>query len=441
MKEDPSNALQNYSEKSTGIIEYIKNQLKTFSSWVQIPGGVHKISASSSGYLWTIGQWGSGYWGIYACKEPCTEGNWKYPINSNLNKSWDPDSKLYPLDIATDDTYAYMLWINRAGTGREVWKVPAAEIDSQPISWAKMPVPDALKDANKIAVTNGTIWVSDSSKKAAYCSKPCATPNWVVKDDNHKLQGGGGTTLYATAPGAVGLMKTDEIMQSGWKPVKGMDGIAISAVAPEANSDVLYAADSSKIYRCGDSCDTKDDLRVIDSNGRVPTQDKGGLSINPANRAVWMASTTGEGGNIYYRLDSNVSSVVLDHVTQVEKERDRIFNSLGGDVRIQTAEVSANMAKADASDALRQALDISGDKKKAQQEIQLLERKIEEANKQVSGFEEKRKPLIILLISLAVVAIMYITVGWFMPYWLSMSIAVLVLGTGLGLSIYFSTNK
>lgn len=443
MKEDPSNALRNYSEKSTGIMEYIKNQLKTFSSWVNIPGGVRKISASSSGNLWTIGQWDNDKWGIYACKEPCTEGNWTYPINSNLNKSWDPDSKLYPLDIATDDTYAYMLWIDRTGNGREVWKAPANDISSRPISWDKMPVPDALKDANKIAVTNGTIWVSDGTKKAAYCSKPCATPNWVVKDSSYKIQGGGGNTLYATAPGSLGLMQTDEIMQSGWKPVKGLDGISISAVAPEANSAVLYAADSSKIYRCTDSCDAKEDLRIVNSEGRVPTQDKGGLSVNPANRNVWMASTTGgAGGNIFYRLDSpDIGSVVIDHVDQVENERDRIFNSLGGDVRVQTAEVSASMAKADAVGALKQALELSGDKDKADKEIQLLQRKIETANSQLTGIEEKRKPLIVLLISLAVVAVMYITVGWFMPYWLSMSIAVLVLGTGLGLSIYFSTNK
>lgn len=440
MKEDPSTALRNYSEKSTGIIDYIKNQLRALGSWIHIPGGVTKISASSSGYLWTIGQWENRKWGVYACKEPCTDGNWSYPFTY---WSFPAGSKWYVHDITTDATNVYILMDN--AEGNKFVAVAPANNPSQPFSeFRQIPLPGSLNSANKVAVTNGMIWVSDSSKKAAYCRKPCSTPNWTVRDETRKLQGGGGTSLYATAPGSVGLLKSDEILQTEWTPVKGLDGISISAVAAEANNDVLYASDSSKVYRCTDSCDTKNKLQVVNTDGRVTIQDKGGLTVNPANRNVWMASTSSgpSGGNIFYRLDApDPSAVVLDHVDEVQNERDRIFNSLGGDVRIQTAEVSAKLAKADASDTLQKALDISGDKSKAQKEIQLLERKIESANTQVAGFEEKRKPLIILLISLAVVAIMYITVGWFMPYWMSMSIAVLVLGTGLGLSIYFSTNK
>ena len=51
------------------------------------------------------------------------------------------------------------------------------------------------------------------------------------------------------------------------------------------------------------------------------------------------------------------------------------------------------------------------------------------------------KPLIILLISLAVAAILYIVVGWLLPATLTMILVIIDLSIGFGLAIYFSVKK
>jgi hypothetical protein len=526
MGEEPSQTFQQYTSSSTGVMQYLKNQLASFGLWSNIPGTLVKVSTSSKGYVWGYASNST----VWTCKEPCTDGKWQQ-VGFGAK----------PLDIATDDMYVYILHTTQkettlpapppmlpmkglpnpadldssiphppferpkepttddwraagfpgggASRGRlvrgwggfwERWK--AAEIQRRNQQWeagwatyneayaakknrelaaqprtttttstaitykqvdkwdAAWKTVDVPFNADKITVTNGFLWASDGQKNA-FCGKPCSTGNWNVRNDNHTLIGGGATHVFATQPGKTGVFKSDETAQTGWSSVKGLEGISTSTLAAEADNSVLYAADSSKVYRCTDTCDKKDNLEVINAQGFVPIQSKGSLSINPTTRNVWMASQIGSSnGNLFSRLDSPDKTPILNMVDESQKQRDRAVNSLGGDLRVSTAQISSAMAKQEAADAVKEATSLSSERKRVDNEIQTLTRKIETSTNQIAGYDKKKKPMIILLICLAVVAIMYLTVGWFMPYGLSMAIAVLVLGAGLGLAIYFSTQ-
>lgn len=414
MKEDPAQQMGQFSRSTTGIVEYLKNQLASFGLWSNIRGSLAKVSTSSKGYVWGYNTNGE----IFTCKEPCSSGEWiKVPASFK------------PEDIATDGISVYVLHSSN--------KIASKPVDNSG-SWG---IIDTPFNANKLTNTNGFLWISNG-QKIAYCGKPCSTGNWNVKEDNHDILGAGGASVFGVPPGVKGVFKTDETAQSGWKPVGGFEGIATSTLAAEADNSVLYGADASKVYRCEGTCANKDKLEVVNAQGFVPIQNKGSLTINPSTKNVWMASQTpSTGGNLFARLDAPGSGPILDYVTENQKERDRIFNSLGDNIQVQTSKIAAEMAKADAAKTVVQAIDLSDDKAKVQQEIELVQRQVEQASSSSAGYEDKKKPLLILLISLSAVVLMYLTVGWFLPYSLSMGLAVIGLGVGFGLAIYFSTNK
>lgn len=411
-------SLADFTKTTSGIMDYLKNQLTAFGLWNNVTGSLQKVSSSSAGFVWGYNAGGK----VYFCKEPCTTSSWtQIPFEET------------PTDIATDSTQAYVLYSD--STGQPM--IASTSIDGTG-AWSFNKVPF---NADKITTTNGFLWASGAGKMA-FCGKPCNTDNWNVLDDNHSLLSGGGSSIFAASPGVAGVFKTDETAQTGWSPVGGFSGITPSVLAAESDNTVLYAADNSKVYRCESNCDTKDKLEVVNAQGFVPIQNKGSMTVNPSTQNVWMASeSSGKGGNLFARLDVPNSQPVIDAVYSSETDRDRIFNSLGDAVKVQTAEVSSKMAQVEAAEAVKQAMDISGEGTNIDNEIKLLERKIEQASSASAGYQNKMKPLMTLLISLVLTALLYLVASWLLPSSLMMSLAVLILGSGLGLSIYFSVNK
>jgi hypothetical protein len=411
-------SLADFTKTTSGMMDYLTNQLTAFGLWNNITGSLQKVSSSSAGFVWGYNAGGK----VYFCKEPCTSASWaQIPFDET------------PTDIATDSTQAYVLYSDSTGAPM----IASTSIDGTG-TWAFNKVPF---NADKIATTNGFLWASGAGKMA-FCGKPCNTDNWNVLDDNHSLLGGGGASIFAASPGVAGVFKTDETNQTGWSSVDGFSGITPSVLAAESDNVVLYAADNSKVYRCGSTCDSKDKLEVVNAQGFVPIQNKGSMTVNPLTHNVWMASeSSAKGGNLFARLDVPNSQPVMDAVYSSEKDRDRIFNSLGDSFKVQTAEVSSKMAQVEAAEAVKQALNISGDGKNIDNEIKLLERKIEQASGASAGYQDKMKPLMTLLLALVLTALLYLVASWILPSSLMMGLAVLILGSGLGLSIYFSVNK
>lgn len=411
-------SLADFKNTTSGMMDYLTNQLTAFGLWNNISGSLQKVSSSSAGFVWGYNSGGK----VYFCKEPCTAASWtQIPLDET------------PTDIVTDSTRAYVLYSDSTGAPM----IASTSVDGTG-SWTFNKLPF---NADKITTTNGFLWASGAGKMA-FCGKPCNTDNWNVLDDNYSLLSGGGSSIFASSPGVSGVFRTDETAQTGWAPVAGFAGIAPSVVAGEADNTVIYAADNTKVYRCGANCDTKDQLEVINSQGFVPIQSKGSITVNPSTRNVWMAAeSSGKGGNLFARLDTTNTEPIMEAVYTAETQRDRIFNSLGDSLKVQTAEVSSKMAQIEAAEAVKQAIDITGDGKNTDSEIKLLERKIEQASSASGGYQDKMKPLMILLISLVLTALLYILAGWLLPSSLMMGLAILILGSGLGLSIYFSVNK
>jgi hypothetical protein len=411
-------SLADFTNTTSGMMEYLKNQLTAFGLWNNITGSLQKVSSSSAGFVWGYNSGGK----VFYCKEPCSTSSWtQIPFAET------------PSDIATDSTQVYILYSDSTGAPM----IASTSIDGSS-DWTFNTVPF---NADKITTTNGFLWASGAGKMG-YCGKPCNTDNWNVLDDNHSLLSGGGTSVFASSPGVSGVFKTDETAQTGWSPVGGFSGISPSVLAAESDNTVLYAADNTKVYRCESNCDTKDKLEVVNAQGFVPIQSKGSMTVNPSTRNVWMASeSSGKGGNLFARLDTINIEPVMDTVYSAETQRDRTFNSLGDAFKVQTAEVSSKMAQVEAADAVKQAMDISGDGKNIDNEIKILERKIEQASRASEGYKDKMKPLMTLLIALVLTALLFIIAGWLLPSSLMMGLAILILGSGLGLSIYFSVNK
>ena len=455
MNQSPSQSLSTYQSTTTGVLDYLKNQLSSITGWSNIPGSLVKVSSSPGGYTWGYNSTGK----IYSCKNPCSPPNWKL-----MNPEQREDEKDMIVDMATDSQFVYFL-INW-GKGRLIFKVPidAQDITNKNADYIFLPAASdydrtVYGNIKSLTVTDGYIQVAGETTDkynlnvTATCAKPCNPSSWNINwldnydqlngkyTDRFKLIGSGNKHTYFKSTMTSKILKNDETLQTGLKPINGIEGINVTSLAADADNTALYASDNSKLYKCEGTCESKDQLKVVDTQGHLPIQGKGSLSIEPTSRTLWMlASDSVPGGNIFQRLDApDISAPVLDYANKTEDQRDRIVNSLGGTMAIQTAQISSGMAKEEAADAFKQLSDLSGDHKKIDNEIQLLERKIENTNNQLSGINDKKKPLLSLLISLAIVAIMYLTVGWFMPYGLSMGFAVIVLGTGLGFSIYFST--
>jgi hypothetical protein len=301
-------------------------------------------------------------------------------------------------------------------------------------------VQDTPFNADKISITNGFVWISGESKMA-FCGKPCTTGNWNIRDDNHELMGSGATSVYGLQPGETGMFKTDETAQTGWTPVDGFKDIKFGTFASEADNSVLWGSDANNTYRCEGTCATKDQLETVDSQGYVPINGKGSLSINPSTRNVWMASSTSSsGGNLFQRIDAPNSGAIYQNVDDNMNERDRTFNSLGDVYEVQTAKISSKLARQEAVKAAKQSLALTDVAGKTDNDIQVLKRKVDVAKSGSPNYSSKMIPLQILLFSLALVVCLYLLTGWLISHTILMGLSVVILGAGFGSAIYFSVT-
>lgn len=321
---------------------------------------------------------------------------------------------------------------------------PPAPPAPSPYKWASRPIDgsgdwsvyDAPFKATALANTNGFIWMSGEGR-TAFCGKPCSTGNWNIQEQSYNVKGAGGSQVYASQPGQLGLSMTNETGQTGWAPVPGLENTDVATLAAEGDASVLYAADSKRVLRCEAST-----CSPVDTQGYLPIQGKGSLSINPTTRNVWMVSgSTATQGNLFARLDTTDTTPILDYVNSTDEQRDRVVNSLGDAIQVQTAQQASRIAQKDAIEAIKKVTDISGQQDAVANEVEVLRRKVTTAKSASAGFAEKLQPLTILLVALVVTVVLYFTVGWFLPYGAMMFLAFVVVGAGFGGAIYFSVKK
>jgi hypothetical protein len=253
------------------------------TSWSNVPGGLDKVSASSLGFAWGIGN-GK----VWYCQLPCS-GDWKV---SGLTGS--------PIDITTDDSHVYVLLANQLAMKT------ANNIDE----WIIIKTPGI----QKILSTASYIWGQSGSQKWKL-PKPGTTGNWIPVQDpsNIKILSASSTSLYGTD--ATGTpMKTDESLQSGWAGIP-MDGSKYSLLMGDADQTAIYGLDTTnQLKRCADG-----KCSLITTQGYTPQN----ITLEPSSKQLWMTTLTpGQSGNIFMRAESNPS--ILQAVQPIDKERDTI---------------------------------------------------------------------------------------------------------------------
>jgi hypothetical protein len=271
------------------------------------------------------------------------------------------------------------------------------------------------------------------------CAKPCTTGNWIDMHlpENTNVVNAGPGNVYASNPAKPDrVFKGTGTGQGGWVEVPGLKQKQVLSSA--IDNTAIYARDQDKLVRCEYPYESPA-CKLVDTGGN-PVRS---ISVNPASKRVWMTSEgSGMKGNIFQRLDTEDPQVVMDEVASQEQQLQRDVNSLGGDIRLTQAEVSAGMVRKEASEIIQEATNLTGTISGAIEESELLRSKIRQGKKEEAGYKNKMLPLQILTFTLAVVFLIYLTAGFILPTTITSILAVVALAAGLGAAIYFAvTNK
>jgi len=272
--------------------------------WVNIPGGLDKVSESSMGAVWGLKD-GS----LYSCMIPCN-GSW------TLQEFPEASPNLKVLDFTTDDSLVYVLWNN-----------PDTQITGLMTKngnnfgeWSRG---ELSPNITQLFNTASYIWGQDSTGKKYKLAKPGTTINWILATDTSgvKITSASASSLYGIKAGKA--FKTDEALQSAWTPIPQFKDV-LTGIMGDADQTGLYGIDpENQIQKCeGDQCES------IPIKGPVQH-----LSPNPRN--LWMTSQSqGNLGNIYMK-DETPSNLIKD-VGPLDKQRNSLVEDTEENYKIAT---------------------------------------------------------------------------------------------------------
>jgi hypothetical protein len=405
-----------YDSVTDNINSIVSTQLSSALQWSNIPGSLVKASSSAAGYAW--GYNASNV--VYVCQLPCN-GNWQ-PV------TLDTYNIASIQDLTTDTSNVYILMTDKSGNNNLLIG-PATNQGS----WNVIPVPFA---ATSIFSTNTYIWAQDGSNNKQKCPKPCTSPNWMANPDKTvKITSASTSSLYGT-DGSGNAMRSDENLQSGWSSISGLSGLKLKTLIGQADQTALYGIDmSSSAYVCQGDCTTPQEVDPLDTGGFMP------LNLTTDGQKLWMTTTTaGEKGNIFNRVNTPDYSSIMNEVTPLDQNREKIVDNIDNAYNQQTQLMVANKQISTVVDFFSKMFKFDSDsaKQTKNQESRLHDQVQDIQNK--LGQVTTLQPLIQkLLIVVAVVAGIYMF-GSFLG-WIIHIVAFVVLAIGVGYSIYSQSNQ
>jgi hypothetical protein len=285
-----------YDTASNTIDSVVTTQLSSVLNWINIPGGLTKVSSSASGFVWG---YNSGSY-VYVCSLPCT-GNW-----TMVDLSANQVSTV--LDLTTDGTNVYILYTNTAGA-LGLLVTPASNQGTR----TTIPVPFA---ATSIFSTHTYIWAQDSSNTKQKCPKPCNMANWQVsKDTSVSITSSDDSTLYGKDLNGQ-AMQTDETLQSAWQPISNVNG----SIYGKGADGTLYGIDSKQNAFQYDGT-----LSPMYTQGLTPTN----INVDSNSGHLWMTTATpGDLGNVFTRSQKPDYTTIMNTVNPIDKTRDDIVNKV-----------------------------------------------------------------------------------------------------------------
>lgn len=236
------------------------------------------------------------------------------------------------------------------------------------------------------------------------------------------------------------IKRSDASMQSGWEVLDGLKNVMPLSV--ESDNTAIYGITSDKDkaapVRCVPPYDSKDSCKPLDTVGRQPTS----LSVNPTNNTMYMTTIeSGPAGNIFQRLDTDNGPEVVAHADSVGRQLDRDVNSLGGEIKVQDAQIMAGDALREASRVIGEATNLEGPLEDTMQETQKLRSEIRNMTQTSSGYALGLLPLQILVATLGLLLVVFLLLGLVLPSSVTIGLGVLILAGGFGAAIYFVVSK
>jgi len=404
-----------YDTATDGINTIVSTQLSSSLQWSNIPGTLVKSSASAAGYAWGFNSTNL----IYVCQLPCT-GNWNQVDTSQWNLS-------SVLDLTTDSSNVYIL-ISTSDGKTVLYSNSATNAGT----WNMIPVPFA---ATNLFPTHTYIWAQDKSNNKQKCPKPCTMANWIASSENKiKITSSSDSSLYGVDASGNGV-KTDENIQSGWSSISGLSGLKLMSVIGQADKSGLYGIDtSSKAYRCEGDCSVPKEVDPLDTGGYAPLN----MTAEPSGKSIWMTATTsGEVGNIFNRLDKPDYTTIMDNVNPLEQNREKVVSQVEDVYNQQTNLMVANKQITDVVNFFTKFFKF--DKKSVEEDKSNLSAYRDKVIRTQADIDKmaSMEPLIQKLLVLVGTVIVIYLIGSFLGGFIH-TIAFIVLIGGLGHIIYSS---
>lgn len=405
-----------YDSVTDNINSIVSTQLSSALQWSNIPGSLVKASSSSAGYAW--GYNASNI--VYVCQLPCN-GNWQPVDLTTYNVSTIQD-------LTTDGSNVYLLITDTSGKNNLLIG-PATNQGS----WNMIPVPFP---ATSIFSTNTYIWAQDASNNKQKCPKPCTSSNWLANPDKTvKITSASSSSLYGTDTSG-NAMRSDESLQSGWSSISGLSGVKLKSLIGQADQTALYGIDmSSSAYTCQGDCSTPEELNPLDTGGYMP------LNLTTDGKKLWMTTTTaGEKGNIFSRVNTPDYSSIMNEVTPLDQNRDKIIDTVDNAYNQQTQLMVANKQISTVIDFFTKMFKFDNDTaKQTKTQESRLHDQVQEVQFKIDQMSSTQPLVQNLLIVVAVVAGIYMF-GSFLG-WIVHVLAFIALAAGVGYSIYSHTNQ
>lgn len=258
---------------------------ETERTWVNIPGGLDKISETSSA------AWGVSSGKLYVCALPCT-GQWVEQLDGVT-------------DFTTDDSLVYVVTSglqSKNGNGSGEW--------TQPIT---------IPSITELFNTGSYLWGQDSGGKKYKLAKPGTTANWIPVSDSSdiKITSSSLNTLYGVDSAGKAYKSAENL---SWTLIPQFKGVYTGILGDGTN---LYGTNiQQKVEKCvGSDCSVEDTPPVKS------------LYVNPLTS--WITSTQqSDYGNLFYKDDS--PSNIIQEVEPIDEERERIVQQTEKDYEIST---------------------------------------------------------------------------------------------------------
>jgi hypothetical protein len=336
-----------------------------------------------------------------------------------------PPTNVTILDIVTDDTNVYLLFSTGSAT------FLATKTANNQTEWSVTPVGNSTFSPVNIFSTHTYLWLQTASNQKVKIPKPVNMTNTMpIADTSVKITSSSATALYGV-DGTGKAMKSDETLQTGWAAVAGLTGMPVKSVVGDLDQQGLFFIDNnSRVSQCVGDCSTNKTVPV-NTQGYLPLY----MTADPSTKQLWMTSSTfGDKGNIFNRVGNPDYSSILNTVTPLDQNRDKVVGDVKDEYNKQTQVMTVNKQIGIFQDLFTR---IFGDATKATEETNTLISKVETdvvgkqmQLKTITNIEPIIQKFVVTLATAALVYAVFSFLGWIVH-----AIVLVVICVGIYLSL------